>query len=42
MFALFKCLVAVDDFGGRQNGQLQSPDWAESLVLVSSQQDSPE
>lgn len=42
MFALFKCLVAVDDFGGRWSRQHQSLDWAESLVLVSSQQDSPE
>lgn len=42
MFALFKSVVAVDGFGGRWNRQLQSLGWAESLVLVSSQQDSPE
>lgn len=42
MFALFKSLAAVDNFGGRWNRQLQSLGLAESLVLASSQGDSPE
>lgn len=42
MFAWFKSVVAVDVFGGRWSRQLQSLGWAESLVLISLQQDSPE
>lgn len=42
MFAWFKSVVAGDAFGGRWSRQLQSLGWAESLVLISLQQDSPE
>lgn len=42
MFALFKSLAAVENFGGRWNRQLQCLGWAESLVLVSSRGGSAE
>lgn len=42
LFPLFKSAVGVENFGGRCSRQLQRLGWAESGVLISSQQDSPE